>query len=108
MAKKLKASHPDLIIERQILPRTEKGDSGEKEPTFEIVIDNKVAVGIGKGRPHKAKISRMQKERSVFVSMSELDIAISRARRRVRPTTTVYGDNEETSLTQDKTTTTSN
>jgi len=36
----------------------------------------------------------MQKGRSVFVSMAELDIAICRARRKLRPTT-VYGDPAE-------------
>jgi len=93
VAKKLKASHPDVIIERRILPKI---NVETDEPTFEIVIDGKVVLGNGKGRPRKAKISRldMQKGRSVFVSMAELDIAICRARRKLRPTT-VYGDPAE-------------
>ena len=93
VAKKLKASHPDVVIERRILP---KMDAETDEPTFEIVVDGKVVVGNGKGRPRKAKISRldMQKGRSIFVSMAELDIAICRARRRMRPTT-MYGEQAE-------------
>ena len=92
VAKKLKASHPDVIIERLILPKMDKNTDAD-EPTFEIVVDGKVVVGNGKGRPRKAKISRMDmlKGRSIYVSMAELDLAICRARRRLRPTT-VYGE----------------
>ena len=99
VAKKLKASHPDVIIERRILPKVPdhgSSSSSNEEPTFEIVVDGKVVVGsTGKGgRPRKSKLSRqdMQKGRSIFVSMSELDIAICRARRKSRPSSTVYGD----------------
>jgi len=92
VAKKLKASHPDVIIERQILSKMDKNTDAD-EPTFEIVVDGKVVVGNGKGRPRKAKISRMDmlKGRSIYVSMADLDLAICRARRRLRPTT-VYGE----------------
>ena len=37
MAKKLKQSHPDVIIERRILPAVVDG-----EATFEVLVDNKV------------------------------------------------------------------
>jgi hypothetical protein len=87
VAKKLKASHPDVIIERRILAEAE----GSTEATFEVLVDGKVAVG--KGHSQKQKVARvdMSKTRSVYVSMQELDLAISRARRRRRPNSVVYG-----------------
>lgn len=90
VAKKLKASHTDVIIERRILPSVDK-DEGE-EATFEVLVDGKIVVG--KGRPRKQKVARvdMSWARSVFVSMQELDLNISRARRRRRPSTMVYGE----------------
>ena len=83
VAKKLKASHPDVMIERRILADVEVGD---EEPTFEVLVDGRIVLGRGK----KQKAVDMSKARSVFVSMQELDLAISRARRRRRPAT-AYG-----------------
>ena len=94
VAKKLKQSHPDVIVERRILPAASvTSDAGmENEATFEILVDGTVVVG--KTRARRAKVARvdMTKSRSVYVSMQELDVAIARARRRRRPSTTVYGD----------------
>jgi len=89
VAKKLKASLPDVIIERRILPPVEDGD----EASFEVLVDGKIIVG--KGKPRKQKVARvdMAQSRSVFVSMQELDVAISRARRRRRPATQ-YGEEQ--------------
>jgi hypothetical protein len=93
VAKKLKASHPDVIIERRILAEGSgsEGGGGQSEATFEVLVDGKLAVG--KGHSQKQKVARvdMSKTRSVFVSMQELDLAISRARRRRRPNSVVYG-----------------
>mmetsp|Transcript_6254 Transcript_6254/g.8126 ORF Transcript_6254/g.8126 Transcript_6254/m.8126 type:complete len:220 (+) Transcript_6254:162-821(+) len=83
VAKKLKSSHPDVMIERRILADVE---DEEDEATFEVVVDGKVVIGRGK----KESISRAQTV--VFVSMQELDIAISRARRKRRPSTTYGGE----------------
>lgn len=61
------------------------------EAIFEILVDGKIIVGKGRARRQKVvKVDMSRHARSVFVSMQELDIAISRARRRRRPTTT-YG-----------------
>lgn len=90
MAKKLKTSHPDIIIERRILPAVVDG-----EATFEVLVDGKVV--IGKSRPRKLArgvvMIQNNGRRSVFVSMGELDLAISRARRKHRPST-AYGDDQ--------------
>jgi hypothetical protein len=89
LAKKLKASHPDIVIERLILPAVADGN----EATFEVLVDGKVVMG--KSRPRKVTRGvvdmHMIGRRSVYVSMGELDLAISRARRKHRPST-VYGD----------------
>jgi hypothetical protein len=89
LAKKLKASHPDIVIERLILPAVADGN----EATFEVLVDGKVVMG--KSRPRKVTRGvvdmHMTGRRSIYVSMGELDLAISRARRKHRPST-VYGD----------------
>ena len=94
-AKKIKASHPDVILERRQMADLDKEDPND-EPCFEILVDGKVIVGTNKSRSRKkignVDLSRMQ---SIFVSMQELDLAISRARRRRRPSTTVYGEVHE-------------
>jgi hypothetical protein len=91
VAKKVKATHPDVIIDRRILPAiaNEQG-----EATFEILVDGKVVVG--KGKPRKQKVARvdLSRARSVFVSMQELEGAITRARKRKRPSTS-YGEEED-------------
>jgi hypothetical protein len=98
IAKKLKQSHPDIVIERRILP---SAVDGNYEATFEVLVEGKVVIGKSRHR----KVSRNGNNdvhdiigrRSVYVSMNELDLAISRARRKHRPST-VYGggtgDNE--------------
>ena len=94
-AKKIKASHPDVILERRQLADVDKEDPSS-EPSFEILVDGKVVVGNNKSRSRK-KIGNVDLSwsRSIFVSMQELDLAISRARRRRRPATTVYGEVHE-------------
>lgn len=86
MAKKLKQSHPDIIVERRELPVITEDDASAE--VFEVRVDGKVVVGnrLRKLRPET---------RSVYVSMVELDMAISRARRRRRPST-MYGGSSET------------
>ena len=90
-AKKIKASHPDVILERRQTADLDREDPND-EPSFEILVDGKVIVGNNKSRSRK-KIGNVHT--SIFVSMQELDLAISRARRRRRPSTTVYGEVHE-------------
>jgi hypothetical protein len=94
VARKLKASHPDVVIERRILPSVDLSDgTGAEAAVFEILVDGKVVIG-KKNRTRRQRgptpVSDLKKSRSVFVSMQELDAAVSRARRRRRPTT-AYG-----------------
>lgn len=90
VAKKLKDAHPDIILDKVILPKVEM--SGEKaetaRPTFEVMVDGKVVI------PTVGKKDRDSLGGNIiFVSMQELEVAISRARRRRRPST-VYGEDE--------------
>ena len=95
MAKKIKLSHPDVVVEKRILPAL-YGDV-EGDVTFEVLVDGKVVVG-------KSSIQMLRGgddlagSLSVFVSMQELDLAINRARRRRRPSTS-YGHDCQTGAT---------
>jgi hypothetical protein len=98
VAKKLKQSHPDVIVERRILPPVAGAMSNDAnmmdgEATFEILVDGTMVVGKTRAT-RRSKVARvdMSRSRSVYISMQELEVAIARARRRRRPTTTVYGD----------------
>lgn len=93
VAKKIKAAHPDVIIERKILPSYEMEDA-----TFEVFVDGKVVVGknnvsIQKLGPDK-DVQDATGGLSVFVSMTELELALSKARRRRRPET-MYGKDDK-------------
>jgi hypothetical protein len=88
VAKKIKASHPDVVIERRILPPVDEAD----EATFEILVDGKVVAG-NRTRTRRTKSDTM----AIFISMQEVDLAISRARRKRRPTT-MYGTDDESDV----------
>ena len=95
VAKKLKQSHPDVVLERLILPAVDHVDSSAAEAaTFEVLVDGKVVVGNGRSRRQMLGSDDMTHSRSVFVSMQELDLAISRARRKRRPSN-LYGDDDD-------------
>jgi hypothetical protein len=73
------------VIEKRILPAM----AGDGDVAFEILVDDKLLVG--KQRSRKQRGVDAGDGKSVFVSMQELDLAISKARRKRRPTT-LYGD----------------
>ena len=104
VAKRLKEKHPDVILDKVILPKIEGGGIGGGDhggggshqgganrgnnPIFEVMVDGKVVI------PTVGKKDRDgMGGHIIFVSMQELDLAISRARRRRRPST-VYGEEE--------------
>lgn len=93
VAKKIKENHPDVILNKIVLPK-EEGSGGEGDvvgsnPTFEVVVDGKVVIrGPSGNRSGRSKTAGAM---SIFVSGEELDQAISRARKRRRPAT-VYGE----------------
>jgi hypothetical protein len=89
VAKKIKSSHPDVVLERLILPGVLDAD---EEATFEVLVDGRVVVGKGRSSKQKVGLVDMTHARSVFVSMKELDVAIARSRRKRRPSTAYGGE----------------
>lgn len=92
IAKRVKDHFPDVLIEKIELDK-EGGGGGDAESksnngetgarTFEVVVDGKIVV-----RTNQKDGDR----ESIFVSMTELEFAIARARKRRRPSS-VYGEN---------------
>mmetsp|Transcript_8939 Transcript_8939/g.26631 ORF Transcript_8939/g.26631 Transcript_8939/m.26631 type:complete len:117 (+) Transcript_8939:1011-1361(+) len=60
------------------------GDPSHPGGTFEVMVDGKLVV-------RTQKVTGAQRSCVIFVSMSEMDVAITRARKRRRPST-VYGE----------------
>ena len=89
VAKRVKDQYPDVIIDRIEVSGEDisGGETAEGETnagTFEVLVDGKIVV--------KTNQRAGTHPGSIFVSMSEMDLAISRARKRRRPST-VYGEN---------------
>jgi len=98
-AAKITQRHPDVLIEKMLLPPIEAGDSSTQQQVgmFEVLVDGKVVVG--KSRSSWQDVRRAAgsggggKElpvfsgMSVFVSMQAVDDSIAKARRKRRPST---------------------
>jgi hypothetical protein len=77
-------SNDDKKGENSLNKNNGSSDVGSLE-TFEVIVDGKIVVRTGRA-------NQQNNFGSVFVSMTEMDIAITRARKRRRPST-VYGEN---------------
>ena len=90
---KLKKMHADIILEQTIVPIVDSS----AQPIFEVSVDGKVLIG-GGGNSRERHILGgrvdVQNTQSVFVNMEQLGLAITRARRKRRPTT-VYGQDDD-------------
>jgi len=87
VAKRVKDAYPDVFIERVEIddgPMENAGDPSHPGGTFEVIVDGKLVV-------RTQKVTGAQRSCVIFVSMSEMDVAITRARKRRRPST-VYGE----------------
>jgi len=108
VGKKIRSSHPDVLIEKRILPASldhhmmQNSGSGNSErgnknnrPTFEILVDGKVVVGKSATMPQRLVTQSEDTTGgiSVFVSMEEMDMSISKARRKRRPTNNNHNNN---------------
>lgn len=114
VAKKIKQSYPDVMIERILLyggggsKNLKKNDYyiNDDDTVFEVCVDTKVIVGRSSRRNTRKKkskssfvlggydtISSSNRRRSIYVSMKEIDLAIARARRKRRPNSTLYNYN---------------
>jgi len=92
----IKSRHGDVILEKELIPVV--GEEMEEEPIFEVIIDGKVVVG--KSRSNWQPVPSNDRKNlanglSVFIPMEEVNLAIAKARRRRRPTTTVYAQSVE-------------
>jgi hypothetical protein len=109
VAKRVKDLYPDVIINSvEVQPldgsKSKTDDMDDKKgdiknlninngstdvgwsETFEVIVDDKIVVRTGRA-------NQQNNFGSVFVSMTEMDIAITRARKRRLSTTIVYGEN---------------
>ena len=95
VAKRVKDLYPDVIIERVEIAG-EGTDYTDAEAngsgTFEVEVDGKMVVRKNERAGTHAG--------SIFVSMTEMDLAITRARKRRRPTT-VYGEDGKLNVSGD-------
>ena len=95
-AQMIKVAHPDVLVEKREIPHPELAAT---TASFEIQVDGKV-LGMG-GRSNSNNSGGAGRSSSdnrhagdgkaVFVSMEELGLAISKARKKKRPNT-LYGD----------------
>lgn len=89
VAKRVKDQYPDVLIERIEVSEDDDGGSESSDGdasstgTFEVIVDGKIVVRTNQ---------RAGNGGSIFVSMTEMELAIARARRRRRPST-AYGEN---------------
>lgn len=82
------------MIEKRILPAL-AGDAHGDAALFEILVDDKIVVGNQRSR--KQRGVGEGGDGSVYVSMQEMDLAISKARRKRRPST-LYGEEPSAGL----------
>lgn len=93
VAKRVKDQYPDVLIERIEIKGEDsgggEGTDGEtgSAGTFEVTVDGKIVVRANQRAGN-------DNGGSIFVSMTEMDLAIARARRRRRPST-VYGEGDK-------------
>eukprot|EP00536_Pseudo-nitzschia_multiseries_P014291 jgi/Psemu1/291350/fgenesh1_pg.683_\ len=93
VAKRVKDEYPDVVIEGVEVDdgRPEDSGSGDSPKTFEVIVDGKLVVRTQKMTASQRSSGFSSGECVVFVSMNEMDAAITRARKRRRPST-VYGE----------------
>ena len=119
MASRIKSTHPDVLLEKRILPPSTGSDAAES--VFEVAVDGKTVIGKKKTKLLKVRSnssssssSRSENEdggtntkdnneasdsdiaggRSVFVSMEKLEQELNKARKRRRPST-MYKSKED-------------
>ena len=118
VADRIKSYHPDVLLERRVLPKV-GSDAGGGEAVFEVLVDGKIV--IGKKKTMFLKVSskssssdkgetddddkRSDKNnqsgeinfaggRSIFVSMEKLEQELVKARKKRRPST-MYKNKED-------------
>ena len=90
VAKKIKQRYPDVIVKRQIFVDA----VDEAGSTFSTLVDGKPVLGDAGGRRGSGR-GGSDGTNHIYVSVEAIDQAITRARRKRRPDTTVYNQNEQ-------------
>eukprot|EP00970_Alexandrium_tamarense_P015749 scaffold5469_cov175-Alexandrium_tamarense.AAC.10 len=120
VASQIKNTHPDVLLEKRILPPV-GSDAGGEQSVFEVVVDGKTVIGkkktkllkvrtssssssqrsdededdgSGKKDKHEGTDSHIAGGRSIFVSMEKLEQELIKARKRRRPST-MYKSKED-------------
>lgn len=116
VAEKIKSYHPDVLLERRVLPKV-GSDAGEQGAIFEVLVDGKVVVGKKKSMFLKVRTSsssssdkggedddkRLENQsgevnfaggRSIFISMEKIEQELVKARKKRRPST-MYKSKED-------------
>ena len=123
VANQIKATHPDVLLEKRILPPV-GSDAGSGESVFEVLVDGKVVIGKkktkflkvssrssgssgdGEGKGEDGKSDGEKKKsgisntpniaggRSIFVSMEKFEHELVKARKKRRPNT-MYKSKED-------------
>ena len=103
VAQKIKEANPDVIVERVMVPHLD--EELVEDSVFEIVVDGKVV--IGKSQTQFLKVRRSSKDdinnnnvfgMSVYISMEDLNVAISKARKKRRPTTSYVNEDRNKAI----------
>ena len=105
VAKKVKDKYPDVVVQKTDLASL--SSSGGGEVVFEVLVDETVvgkaetkrqSIGNGNGGGSSGGVGSpvdLANGISVYVSMSEIDQAITKARRKRRPSTTYLQQGED-------------
>jgi len=89
-AQRIKQAHPDILIAKRTLPYTSRQANPDANAVFEIQVDGKKIVGNGANKRLSNSIG------TVFVPMTELGLAVAKARKRRRPATNYGGSGDDT------------
>ena len=101
VAKKITTAFPDVIIDRQILPYKYEESTAE-DAVFEVIIDGRMIIGKTRSKWQPVRrngndVNNRTFGMSVFVSMDDIETAIVKARRKKRPSSTIYAQDESIS-----------
>ena len=98
LADQIKTAFPDVTIDRQILPYSQEENTSE-DAIFEVIIDGRTIVGKTQSKWQPVRRNGTDNMNrafgmSVFVSMNDVETAIVKARRKKRPSSTIYAQDE--------------
>lgn len=98
IARKIKQKYPDVVIEKAIIPIGEEESKKQEEIVFDVLVDGKLVSGKSNIKWHHVRRSGKKDidnnkvyGMSVYLSVTDIDVAIAKARKKRRPST-AYSD----------------